>query len=163
MVLFAVLLIWQTAGIAGEQRRIELQDGGLIFGEIVAFANGVYTINSPAFVGKIKIKDDKIKAIRSPQAEALLSEQADALSKLGLASEFQSLQDLVANNKEVMTALTTLQNDPQFQAVLQDKDVMNAVMSGNFGALLNNPSFMKLLEHKKVQEIAKDIEAEQQQ
>ena len=60
-------------------------------------------------------------------------------------------------DQQVMSLITSLQNDPEFQKALEDPAVMAAVMSGNAAALADNPQFMKLMENKTVQDIMKKM------
>ena len=151
---FLILLsIWYGYAFAGEQRQIELNDGSVIMGEIVSLSNGVYTINST--LGTLQIEDAKIRAIHSKSPSS--TEGNSLLALPGDLQALQGLQSLLMGNSEAMNTILSLQNDPAFQAALQDSEIMGAVMSGDFSALINNPTFMKLLEHQKVQEITEEI------
>jgi hypothetical protein len=141
--------LWAT-----EQRQIELNDGSVISGEIIAFNQGTYTIKSNT-LGTLTIKDSDVRTIRSPATNP--TAPSSLSSNQALSSELQSLQNLIMNDPEIMNSISSLQADPQFQAILQDTDVINAINSGNFNELLSNPNVIKLLEHQKVQEIAKQI------
>jgi hypothetical protein len=134
---------------AGEQRRIELTDGSIIVGEIVSFSQGVYTINSGHF-GVVKIDDSKIRAIES-------SSGGSGESSL---SDLQGLQHQIMGDPDLMSTILSLQDDPDVQAALQDQQVMSAVASGDIGALLSLPVFMKLLENPRIKEIARDVGAQ---
>ena len=152
--LIILLSLCFSGVLAGEQRQIELKDGSVISGEIVSFNNGVYTIKSDT-LGTLEIEDAKIQAIHSKKA---LAGQAFDLSNFAISPELQQLQSVMMNDKEIMNTILSLQSDPQFQAVLQDPAVKNAISSGNLNSLIANPNFMKLLEHQTVQEIAKQVE-----
>jgi hypothetical protein len=141
--------LWST-----EPRQIELNDGSVISGEIIAFNQGTYTIKSNT-LGTLTLKDSDIRTIRSPVTTP--ATPSSPSSNQALSSELQNLQNLIVNDPEMMNSISSLQEDPQFQAILQDTEVMNAVTSGNLNELLNHPNFIKLLEHQKVQEIAKQI------
>jgi hypothetical protein len=172
---FLTFMIWGGSVLAEPIRTIELHDGSVISGEIISFANGVYTIESSS-LGILEIEDAKIRVIRSPATELVPSTpqpaqpapQPNSLQQLNPAllpptttmggSDLQSLQGLIMNNPETLNSVMSLQNDPDFQSILQDPEIMNAVMSGNFNILLSNPKFMKLLEHQQVKEIQKQLE-----
>jgi hypothetical protein len=51
--------------------------------------------------------------------------------------------------------IATLANDPDIQAILNNKEVMDAVRSGDIKALTSNPEFMKLLDKPAVRAIIK--------
>ena len=61
------------------------------------------------------------------------------------------------NDKEIMNAILSLLNDPDFQKILQDPVIMNAVNSGDIDTLISNPKFMKLLGNPKIQEIKREV------
>ncbi len=153
---FLILLsVYYNSVFAGEVRLIELNDGSVISGEIVSFSDGVYTISSSS-LGTLQIEDTNIRAIRS---ESSPTKDAAVNPLLTLAgTDLQGLLGLMMGDPEVMNKILLLQNDPDFQAVLQDPEVMSAVMSGDINALLTNPTFMKLLEHQQVQEITKELD-----
>lgn len=142
---------------SSEPRQIELNDGSVISGEIITFSNGTYTIKSTT-LGTLEIKDSDIRIIRSEATNPAAQSSRLPPNNQAINSELQNLQNLIMNDPEMMNSISSLQDDPQFQAILQDPEVMNSVNSGNINGLLANPNFVKLLEHQKVQEIAKQIE-----
>ena len=58
-------------------------------------------------------------------------------------------------DEQIMNIIFSLQNDPDFQKILNDPALLNAVNSGDLATLMSNPAFMNLLKNKKVQEIKK--------
>jgi hypothetical protein len=153
--LFILTTWWCNNLWSSELRQIELNDGSVISGEIMAFDKGTYTIKSGT-LGTLAIKDSDIRTIRSEATNP--AAQSSQLPNPAISSELQELQNLIMTDPEMMNSVSSLQNDPQFQAILQDPDVMNAVTAGNLNGLLANPNFTKLLEHQRVKEIAKKIE-----
>jgi hypothetical protein len=154
-----ILLVWCSQVFAGEVRQIELNDGSVISGEIIAFANGVYTIHSTS-LGTIEIEDSKIKTIRSPSAEPApktTPTNPSLIPPTATSSNLQALQGMIMSNPQTLESVMSLQDDPDFQAIMQDPEVMSAVMSGNINVLLTNPKFMKLLEHPQVKEIQTEL------
>ena len=61
-------------------------------------------------------------------------------------------------NEEIIAMILSLQNDPEFQLILQDPEIMGAVRSGDINALLSNQNFLKLLVNPMIQDIGKMIE-----
>jgi leucyl aminopeptidase len=61
------------------------------------------------------------------------------------------------NDKEVMDKIHSLENDPEFQKILEDPEVMRAVNSGDVAALMANPQFLKLMNNRTVQEITNKV------
>ena len=170
-VFFILLSVYCSSLYADKQRLIELNDGSVISGQIVSFSNGTYTINS-ASLGIIKIEDSTIQAIRSNSEDAKIqtirSNSNRPISDIAINptsvsnTDLQSLQNLMMGNPSIMNTILSLQDDPDFQAILQDSDIMAAIMSGNLNALMTNTTFMELLEHQQVKGIIEEVkEAEQ--
>jgi hypothetical protein len=61
------------------------------------------------------------------------------------------------NDKEVMSKIQSLQNDPEFMKILEDPEVMKAVTSGNVSALMANPQFLKLMNNSTVRDIEQKV------
>ena len=147
----AVFIITSTFALqvhAGEATKIELKDGSVISGEIISLGNGKYTVKSES-LGTIKIPDSKIRSIRSAgstgggKKENKLNSAVDAISKK------------MAGNAELMKMILALQSDADFQAILNDPEIMKAINSGNYDALTANPKFLKLLNKSAVKDISK--------
>jgi hypothetical protein len=130
--------------LAGEIKEIELKDGSVIYGEIVSYGGGVFTLRSKG-LGTVKIEESEIRAIRSGAHEG------------GKQDQIQQLQQRMMSDKEVVEMILSLQNDPDVQRILQDPEIMKAVNSGDINALLSNPKFMKLLENPTIQDIRKRV------
>jgi len=141
-----VLLIGTLLGSAsaGELREFELKDGSLIYGEIVSFSDGVFTIRSES-LGAVRIEESKIRAIRSRTSEVQGQDQ------------IQILQQKMMSDEEIVEKILSLQNDPDVQSILKDPEIMKAVNGGDIDALLSNPKFMKLLENPAIQDIGKKV------
>ncbi len=73
------------------------------------------------------------------------------------STQVKSLEQKMMSDQEVMNRIQSLQNDPEFQKILQDPEIMKAVNSNDVAALMANPQFMKLLQHPTVQEIEKKV------
>ena len=150
-----LLVILCSSVSAGELREIELLDGSVICAEIVSFSDAIYTLKSVS-LGTIKINESKIRLIRlkshSPTSGELVSP-----SKASISNELQALQKLMINDKEIMNAILSLLNDPDFQKILQDPVIINAVNSSDIDTLISNPKFMKLLGNPKIQEIKREV------
>ncbi|HET6363881.1 MAG: hypothetical protein ACM30F_01730 [Nitrospirota bacterium] len=150
MFLSLILILFTSAvtANAGEAREIELIDGSIITGEVLSLVGGICTIKSDS-LGTIKLDDSKIRAIRAKSAG--LGAHKDAVSVSG--EEVRSLQEKMMNDKEIMILIQSLQNDPEFQRILEDPDVTKAVNSGDIAALMANARFMKLLNNSTLREI----------
>lgn len=139
--LFGISLV---NAFGGEIKEIQLKDGSVIYGEIISFSSGVFTLRSKD-LGTVKIEESKIQAIRARVPVA------------GKGDQIQQLQQKMMSDEEVVQMILSLQNDPDVQKILQDPEIMRAVNSGDINALLSNPKFMKLLENPTIQDIRKKV------
>ncbi len=121
---------------------IELTDGGIITGEVLSLSNGVYIIKSES-LGSIKLEGSKIRTIRSKSS----------VTNAPSGPETGALQEKTLSVKEIMGLIQSLQNDPDFQKVLKDPNIMKAVNDGDISELTANTRFMKLLDNATVKEI----------
>jgi hypothetical protein len=131
---------------AGETREIELTDGSVITGEVVSLSGGIYTVRS-ATLGTLRIEESKVRVIRLQGSAAPGS----------AGGQVKSLEDEMLGDSEIIEAILALQNDPDFQKILQDPEIMKAVQTGDIDALMRNPEFMKLLNKQSVQDINKKL------
>ncbi len=144
------LSIFASVALAQKVSKIELNNGSVIMGEVTGVNNGTYSINSPE-MGTLQIAEKNIKQIgfanssenltHSPKSTDISPEKMDAL------------RNKLLGDKDTMGMVMSLQNDPQFQEVLKDPDIINAIKSGNTAALMNNEKFMQLKNNPTVQKI----------
>ena len=150
------ILIFLSAGVyAGEFSEIGLIDGSTIYGEILSFNDGIYTVKSSS-LGTIKVAESDIREIRVQSANTKNREYASP-GNSSISSEVQALQTFMQNDQEMMAIIFSLQNDPDFQEIIRDPGILNAVNSGDIAALISNPKFMSLLNNHKIQEIQKKL------
>jgi hypothetical protein len=64
----------------------------------------------------------------------------------------------MTSDKEIMSMIQSLRNDPDFKKILEDPEIMKAVQAGDVPALMANPRFMKLMNNATVKEIEKKVE-----
>jgi hypothetical protein len=128
---------------AAEMREIVLTDGTIITGEVVSLTGGICTIRS-ATLGTVQVKESNIRTIRLKDSAG-----SSALTE----REATSLQNKMMSDGEIMNKILGLQNDPEFQEVLQDPEIMKAVQAGDIAALTANPKFMRLLNNQAVKDI----------
>jgi hypothetical protein len=135
------LLIGISSVRASEMREIELTDGSLISGEIVSLSKGIYTVRSGT-LGTIQIEESKIRTIR-----------VKGPGRKDSADQVKSTQQMMMGDADIISMVKSLQSDPDFQAILQDPEVIGAVEAGDIAALMANPKFMNLLNKQTVQQI----------
>jgi len=136
---------------AGEIKEIVLKDGSTISGEVVSFSNGIYTVKSD-ILGVIKLEESKVRIIQDKSTN-----NVNTSSNSNAAGDTQSLQQRMMNDKEVMSMIQSLQNDPDFKKLLEDPKIMQAVNAGDATTLMADPRFTKLLSNPTVQEIQKKV------
>lgn len=134
---------------AGEIRDIELKDGSIIAGEVQSLANGVYTIRTES-LGTIRIDDSRIQAIR-PRNQAAPPHTSD------INSQVHSLQDRMQADEKIMKKIRSLKDDPAFQKVLEDPELLDAVSRGDVETLMADPKFLQLMQNPTVQDIQKKM------
>jgi hypothetical protein len=147
---FVFFLIAAVVG-AADMRQIELTDGSIVNAEVVSLSQGVYTVKSET-LGTIKLPESKIRSIRTQAA----GRSTDIPGKQ--ADDMRSLQDKMMSDREIMSLVRSLGEDPQFRKILEDPAVMKAVEEGNIAALMANPQFLKLLDNATVQDIQKKVQ-----
>jgi len=136
---------------AGELKEIVLTDGSTIVGEIVSMTNGIYTIKT-ATLGELKIEDSRVEIIRNSSGRQEENESAS------VQQEILAVQQKMLADESIIQVILALQNDPDFQDVLQDESIMMAISSGDFNALMTNPKIVKLMNNSNVQEIKRKFE-----
>jgi len=70
----------------------------------------------------------------------------------------EGLKERMLKDEGIMTLIRAMQEDPEMQAILRDPATVSAVQSGDIGALMNNPAFLKLLDSPWVREIEKKLQ-----
>ena len=143
--IFLLSVVFFGQAFAGETKTFELLDGSIITGEIISFSEGTFTLKSET-LGTVRIEESKIRAIRSRKNGGTSGD------------EILALQETMMGDEEIFAMILSLQNDPEFQAILQDPEIMSAVSSGDISALLSNQKFLKLLENPAIQDIGRIIE-----
>lgn len=138
---------------AGEVRAVELRDGSIVTGEVLSLTNGKYTIRSGS-LGTVQIEESNVRAIRPVAPATAVSPKA---APDPTAGDVRTLQDKMMNDKEIMSKIQSLQNDPDFLKIMEDPEIMKAVNSGDLSALMANPQFLKLMNNSTVQDIEKKV------
>ena len=156
IVCFFILISFVSGNAAAsEPAQIQLIDGSLVSGQITSFREGVYTLQSDS-LGTIKIDESQIKLIRMDSHGTPPWEPVNAPNG-SVDNTIQDLQKAMSQNPQIMEMIQTLQNDPEIQLLIQDKDIMDAVTAGDINTLMSNPEFIKIFENSSIQQIQKEI------
>ena len=153
--LFILIAVVSGNAAAGEPVQIQLIDGSMVSGTITSFREGVYTLQSDS-LGTIKIDESQIKLIRMDSHGTTQWEPVNAPNG-SVDNTIQDLQKSMTQNPQIMEMIQTLQNDPEIQSLIQDKDIMDAVTAGDINTLMSNPEFIKVFENPSIQQIQKEI------
>lgn len=148
IIVMLIMLPLSGSLLAGETREIELTDGSVITGEVISLINGVYTFRTGA-LGILKLEEAKVRSIRQQGTSSFRPSSP--------GSDTKSLQDKMMSDKDVMSMIQSLKDDPQFTKILEDPEIMNAVSSGDTAALMANPKFLQLLHNPTVRDIQQKV------
>ena len=152
LMLFSALSLAQESR-AGEVWTVELRDGSTVTGDVLSLTNGKYTIRSDS-LGTVQVEESKVLAIRPVAAPAAATSGATPDNTAG---HIKILQDKMMNDKEVMSKIQSLQNDPDFLKIMEDPEIMKAVNSGDISALMANPQFLRLMNNSTVRDIEQKV------
>jgi len=72
-----------------------------------------------------------------------------------VAPKVEELRERMLNDEGTMGLIRAMQNDPDMQTLLSDPAILRAIQEMDINTLINNPSFMKILNNPRVQEIEK--------
>jgi hypothetical protein len=148
LIVLALLVPAIDSVAAGEVRQIELADGSVLTGEVLSYANGVYTVRTGS-LGTITIEDSRVRSISSP---------GQAASSAGPSyGQARSLEEQMRSDEQVMNMIRSLKDDPAFRRVLEDPGILRAVEAGDLATLMANPRFMELMNNPTVREIQNKI------
>ena len=146
------LCISSSTALANKPSRIELNDGSVIIGEVTGVNNGTYSITSQE-MGALQINEQKIKQIGFSEDNSALSTQTSQTQPEEISGKMDAMRNKLMGDKESLGMIMSLKDDPQFQEILKDPNIINAVKSGNTAALMNNEKFMQLKNNPIVQKI----------
>lgn len=154
--IFILLWVLLSFPTFAEQRRIELNDGTAIVGEIISMRNGSYTIRTQT-LGTLTISDRQIKQISSAtsarSSASPLSSGQSALSQ----GQVQSIQQRIAGDTAMLQRIMSLQSSPEMKAILSDPEVMSAIERFDLDALSKNPKIQRLMNNQTVKSITRDV------
>ena len=149
--------------------KIELSDGSIIEGEIVSLGNGVYSVNTES-LGKVEINASKVSRIMAENAKINppatntppAAETQDIASDESLGSEMQRMQSKITQDPEAMKTVVGMLFDPQFQEILKDPVIVNAVKAQDIKALMQNEKFMSLMDNQNIRELQERLKKQEE-
>jgi len=157
--LMIVTLLLASHVFAGDAATIYLNDGSVLAGEIISINSGVYSIQTET-MGLININKLKISSINFESRSKISpsdSERTGGTGNSDIMEQASVLSKTLMADEEIMEMILGLQNNPDFKAVLNDPDIMNAINTGNIEALLSNPKFLKLMNNSEVETINRQL------
>ncbi len=149
----AAALLGVASGVLASPT-IDLKDGSRIEGEIQSMQNGVYTVLSPS-IGTVHVAQSNIVRIvysgdvsNAADSSGKSSARDDALTR-----DVQQLQTRLAQDPASLQSITSLQSDPQIQAILSDPAILKAIQEGDYVSLLGNPKIQALENNEQVKQL----------
>jgi|SRR5581483_11357823 len=161
-------------------REIELIDGSTIRAQVLSMDGKTYRLRSE-ILGDIDVPEYRIKAIRTPRAESTSPQsRGTATPTAQPQSEPEptvtdnnppsispppaaipsagDLQQAFSQDPTAMNKILSLQDDPLVQDILRDEQLMQAIHSGNLGALMNDPKIRALMSNPTVRDLSSQYE-----
>lgn len=136
---------------------IVLKDGSTIEGEVISLGNGVYTVSTPS-LGQVQISASQVLKIEQAGQSEQPRDNIPNISNEALKSQISSVQAQMASNPQVVSMMNGLSQDPAFQALMKDPEIMKAASSGDYTTLISNPKFREFANNSKVKEISASME-----
>jgi hypothetical protein len=138
-------------------KTIQLKDGSVIKGTVVAFQNNTYTIQSSQ-LGNLQIPDSQIVSIMEDSA---VQASPTSLPQTGPQSEIKEkateVQKAIMNDPQMMQDVQTLTADPEIQALLSDPKLLQSVLTYDPNQIEQSESVKKLLQNPKMQALMQKI------
>jgi hypothetical protein len=175
--LFLSLLILPQA--FAELKKITLKDGSVIWGELISYDNGVYTVKNDN-LGQLTLPEANVFSVvneapppanqQAPQpatstAPQTPQAQGDVVGAANTGNAFSSqvktMQNQMMANPETMQAVQSMSADPEISAMMADpaflQELTSAMTSNNPEAIANNPKVKQLLSNPKMQALIQQM------
>ena len=149
VVIVAVLAPCAAASAA----TLVLKDGTVIHGEIESLQGDTYTVKTDS-LGTVRLRKQNVRTIDHSGGSAMASSSTGAPPG---QVELQAMQTRMMRNPDLIAMIQALQSDPEMQAVLADPQIMNALASGDYAALKNNPKIISLMRNAKVRAVVGEV------
>ncbi len=149
--LLAMLILSASFGSAFAATLV-LKDGAVIHGEIKALQDDVYTVETDS-LGTLRVPKQNVRSIDHGGEHAMGSPASVSSAE---QAELQAMRLRMMQNPNLLSTILSLQNDPQMRAILADPEIMSAIASGNYAALMNHPKIIALTSNAKVREVIEE-------
>lgn|GEM_PF-3627120 len=140
----------------GETSEVLLDDGSVIYAEVVALNNGQYTLTSSS-LGRVSLDASRIRSISRRDSSTLPAAVSQPAVPLTSTPEFkaqlQQAQAVLTGNPETMKTITDLSADPAFRALLSDPATVAAISSGDIAKLKDDPKFNAIMQDPRMKEL----------
>lgn len=170
--LLLLLLLLLATFVSADERVLLLEDGSQIRGELISYAQGTYTMRTGS-LGIVELSDQQVQQVTSVKSLAVKSkirpnirpeiepsvarvEAENSANSISSAS-IEALQSAMMSSTSIMNGITSLQSDPQVQALLADPEVLRAIQSLDFDTLSTNPKIQALMKNPKVKALQAEI------
>jgi len=144
--------MWLGRCYAGN-KRIELTDGTVIYGDLISVKKECWTISSDT-LGIVKLDPAKIKQITSEDDTKETEPQGTSVS---VRNGVGRITDEIQADSEMMRVIRSLRDDPQVRQVLEDPALMKAIQSNDISYLMSNPKFLALMQNPKIRQICQKV------
>lgn len=145
---------------SAELNEIELDDGSIIHAEVVALADGKYTVRSET-LGTFTLDSSRVTRIsKGGVKESVVSDMpvynitADSLSAQNLKTKVSNVQADIMKDPQAMQMVTSMASDPAITQLLDDPEIAAASKAGDVARLMKNPKFRAIMQDSRIQEMA---------
>jgi len=153
----SILFVLNATAFCGQPSKIELTDGSVINGEIVSYADSVYTINTTN-LGAIKVGAAKVAKIESANYASSAASASSALqTNTPTPSQVATYGQTLMENPENAAIVVGLTSNPELQEMAKDPEILAAAKRNDIQALMKNPKFMNIVNSPEMQDAVKKI------
>lgn len=156
VILCLIFMLFGSIAYCGQESRIELADGSVINGEIVSYADGVYSLNTRSF-GMVNVESSRVSRITPSGGQLSGIQPAGSPSASTSQVDFSNYQQKIMSDPASASLVTGMAFDPSIQALAEDPQIQEAVKKGDIQALMQNEKFMSVVNNPKMQESIKKL------
>lgn len=156
--IFVFCLLAMVPVCYAEISEILLDDGSVIYAEVVSLNNGRYTLSS-SILGNVSLDASRVRSVSRQGMAPLPGIPVPGQSTVPVTAtpefkaQLQDVQAALTGNPETMKIITDLSADPAFRALLTDPVTMAAITSGDIAKLKDDPKFNAIMQDPRMQEL----------